>query len=160
MKRDFDPRLLVQWLGPKGAIAGLEYSREFTVRRLQKIAEAMNLEIKRNITKNELINIIIAEASRRIDKPVAALFEMGKDEIIAYFEGRDVGSSELLGLLKELDLSPPRKNSRKSLIEFAARELSETGRFMRIAGNRPYIEQAKSSQQKIGVRTTAESSCK
>jgi hypothetical protein len=147
MKQDFDLRLLVRWLGPKGASAGLEHSREFTVQRLQETAEALNLEVKRNATKTELIDIIIAEASRRIDKPVAALFEMGKDELVAYFEDRNVESPELLDLLKQLDISPRRKDSRRSLIEFAARELSETGRFMRIAGNTPHIEPTESSQK-------------
>lgn len=147
MKQDFDPRVLVRWLGPKGASAGLEYSREFTVQRLQEIAEKLNLEVKRSATKTELIEIIIAEASRRIDKPLAALFEMGKDDLVAYFEDRDVESPELLDLLKQLDLSTNRKDSRKSLIEFAARELSETGRFMRIAGNKPHIKPDKSSQK-------------
>ncbi len=160
MKRDFDPRLLVRWLGPKGASAGLEHSREFTIQRLQEVAEALNLEVKRNATKTELIDIIITDASRRIDKPVAALFQMGKDELVAYFEDRDVESSELLELLKQLDVSPRRKDSRKSLIEFAARELSETGRFMRIAGNTPHGEQTESSQQKVQPGSTPEPSAK
>ncbi|OQY54017.1 MAG: hypothetical protein B6245_21985 [Desulfobacteraceae bacterium 4572_88] len=147
MKLNFDPRLLVQWLGTRGAIAGLERSGKFTVQCLQEISKALNIEFKRNATRAELIDIIIAEASRRIDKPVDALFEMDKDELVAYFEDRDVESPELLDLLKQLNLSPRRKESRKSLIEFAAHELSETGRFMRIARNRPHTGQAKSLQQ-------------
>jgi hypothetical protein len=70
---------------------------------------------------------------------------MSKDDLIEYFEDCDVESSELLDLLKKLDVTPRPKESRKSLIQFVAQEFSETGRFMRIAGSLPNIEPARSS---------------
>ncbi|XCN71518.1 MAG: hypothetical protein Q3M24_14485 [Candidatus Electrothrix aestuarii] len=141
MEEKFDSRMLVQWLGTKGAIAGLEHSKEFTIQRLQNILIDQQLEFKKKATKNELIEILIADASKRIDKPVESLYEMDKEALVAYFEDRKVESPELLDLLKQLDLSPRSKESRRTLIEFAAHEISETGRFMRIAGTRDHNKQ-------------------
>jgi len=58
---------------------------------------------------------------------------MEQGEIIRYFD-IDIGveTEELLDFLKQLDLDPGREG-RSNLVRFVARELTETGRFKRIA---------------------------
>jgi transcriptional regulator with XRE-family HTH domain len=124
-------RLLVNWLGAEGASAGLRNSRKYTVDTLARIANDLGIEVDPKPKRNELIDEVVRIASKRIDKPVESLASMGHDELVRYFEEIEVESSELLDLLKQLDLNPGREG-RRNLLEFVARELSETGRFMRI----------------------------
>jgi hypothetical protein len=102
---------------------------------LRHIAES-SLEIKlpEKTNRQQWIDEIVKIASRRIEKPIHELFEMDQQALLDYFECIEVESAEILDVLKELDVSP-RSDGRRSLLEFAARELSETGRFMRISGN-------------------------
>ena len=62
------------------------------------------------------------------------LFEMERDELVRYFDDVDVETEELLELLRELDVKV-RYKGRRRIVDFVARELSETGRFRRIARN-------------------------
>ncbi len=129
-----DVRLLVRWLGVEGARAGLSQSKRITIDALRKMAEALNLNLPEKITRQQLIDELVKVGSRRIDKSIDELFSMEHGALLDYFEHIEVEPAELLDLLKELDLTPRRREGRRSLLEFAARELSETGRFMRIAG--------------------------
>jgi hypothetical protein len=130
---DIDPRQLVRWLGVDGARAGLLQSKRITIDVLRKIASNLNLKLPEKTTRQQFVDEIISLASRRIDKSLDELFSMDHRELLEYFDRIDVEPSEVLDILKELNLKP-RKESRKNILEFAARELSETGRFMRIAG--------------------------
>jgi|GEM_PF-915050 len=130
-----DVRLIVRWLGPEGAIAGLDKSRHMTVDVLTKIGTALGLSWTKLPGRAQMIAEIVRVANKRIQKPVDELVRMSKDEIINYLDGVEPGREELLDLLKAIDVTPS-KEGRKTLIEFAARELSETGRFMRIASPR------------------------
>lgn len=130
---DIDPRQLVRWLGVDGARAGLLQSKQITIEVLRKIASNLNLKLPEKTTRQQFVDEIISLASRRIDKSLDELFSMDHRELLEYFDRIDVQPSEVLDILKELNLKP-RKESRKNILEFAARELSETGRFMRIAG--------------------------
>lgn len=98
------------------------------------MAQKSGIDIGKKVTRRELIDELVRVASKRIDKPIDELFEMDHDDLVRYFDEREVETAELLDLLKELELSPDRK-TRKNVIEFAARELAETGRFRRIARN-------------------------
>ena len=129
-----DARLLVRWLGVEGARAGLLHSKRMTIESLRKMANALKLAMPEKTTRQQLIDELVKVASRRIDKSIDELFSMEQEELLQYFESMDVEPAELLDLLKEMNLTPRRKEGRRSVIEFAARELSETGRFMRIAG--------------------------
>lgn len=139
--QDIDIRLLVHWLGVQGAKAGLKGSRSITVEILNRLAKELRIELSKRATRQELIDEIVRVASKRIDKSVDDLYQMQQDEIIHYFDDIGVESGELLDLLKQLDLKPSREG-RRDLIRFVARELSETGRFMRIAskGKPPHSE--------------------
>lgn len=130
---DIDVRLLVRWLGPEGARAGLEKSKTCTVEVLRRLAEALGVPTPgKSMNRQQLIDDIVRIANRRIDKPLADLVRLQEDELVDYFERVDPDREELLELLKGIDAAPG-KESRKGLIRFAARELSETGRYIRIA---------------------------
>lgn len=134
VRQDVDVRLLARWLGAAGARAGLLASRQCTVEALADMAQKSGIDVGKKVTRRELIDELVRVASKRIDKPIDELFEMDHDDLVRYFDEREVETAELLDLLKELELSPDRK-TRKNVIEFAARELAETGRFRRIARN-------------------------
>lgn len=130
---DIDARQLVRALGVDGARAGLLQSKRITIDLLRKMASEVNLKLPEKTTRQQLIDEIVKVASRRIDKSLDELFSMDHRQLLEYFERIEVEPSEVLDILKELNLRP-RKESRRNVLEFAARELSETGRFMRIAG--------------------------
>jgi len=127
-----DVRLLFQWLGSEGTKAALTTSRRCSVKVLRSIAEGLGCVLNRDLSRQQLINEIIEVAGKRIDRPLEALYQMSYEELVDYFTGIGVETKELLELLKELDVQPHRDGLR-SLIDFAAQQISETGRFMRIA---------------------------
>jgi hypothetical protein len=127
-----DVRLLVEWLGVQGARAGLEHSRVCTNDNLVHIARELGISASKGTRRKELVTEIVRVAGRRIDKPIEELMRMERDELVAYFEGMRVDTEELVELIKQLNLNP-RDHGRRSLIEFAAQELSETGRFLRVS---------------------------
>ncbi|MGH7436533.1 MAG: hypothetical protein ACRENE_12740 [Polyangiaceae bacterium] len=130
----FDIRLLVRWLGSQGAKAGLERSKIFTTESLGKIGDGLGLKFAKSTTRLEMIEAVVRAANKRIDRPVEQLMKMSREELVAYFQKVEPEREELLDLLKEIDAIPS-KDGRTGLIDFAARELSETGRFIRIASS-------------------------
>lgn len=132
VKQDLDVRLLTRWLGAAGAKAGLLESRRWTVEALAEMARNLGIEVTKRVTRQELIDDIVRVGSRRIDKSIDELFEMERDDLVHYFDENGVETEEILDLLENLGLRPDRKG-RKNVINFAARELAETGRFRRIA---------------------------
>ena len=135
LQDEIDVRALTRWLGPEGARAGLEKSKTCTVDVLRRIAEKLGAPAQpKGASKQQLIEDIIRIANRRIDRPLSELVKLREEELVAYFEKVDPDREELLDLLKEIDAAPG-KESRKGLMHFAARELSETGRYIRIAGS-------------------------
>ena len=157
VRQGVDVRLLARWLGAAGAKAGLLASRQCTVEALAEIAKQSGIDVGKRVTRRELIDELVRVASKRIDKSIDELFEMNHDELVRYFDEREVETAELLDLLKELELSPDRK-TRKNVIEFAARELAETGRFRRIAGNQRRVASGAALRQPElhhGARTSS-----
>jgi len=104
-----------------------------TVDALRKVAHSLGVKVAEKATRNTIVDELIRVANRRIDKPMDELMAMDREQLVRYFESVDAEPPELLDILRQLDLSP-RKESRRGLIELAAREISETGRFQRIAG--------------------------
>ncbi len=133
--KQIDTRQLVRWLGVEGARAGLMQSKQLTIDVLRTMAESLEIKLPEKTNRQQWIDEIVKVASRRIDKSIQELFEMDERSLLDYFERLDVESAEILDVLKELDVHP-RREGRRSLLEFAARQLSETGRFMRIAGTK------------------------
>lgn len=132
---EIDVRALIRWLGPEGARAGIDKSKVCTIEVLRRVAEKLGLSsAPKSVTRQQLVDDIIQIANRRIDRPLAELMRLREEELVSYFEKVNPDREELLDLLKEID-AVPTKESRKGLMHFAARELSETGRFIRIAGS-------------------------
>ena len=130
--REIDARQLVHWLGSEGAKAALISSKRCTVKILRNIAERLHCSLNKEMTRQNLIDSILEVASKRIDKPLEVLFQMSENELVKYFTQIEVEPKELLELLKELEIQPHREGLR-SLIDFAAQQISETGRYIRIA---------------------------
>lgn len=129
-------RLLVRWLGAQGAKAGILDSKLWPIDALKAQAAELGLKVTDKITRKELIDELIRVANKRINKSLDELYSMDEAQIKDYFTCIGVESEELLELLKIVNLSPRREGT-GSLIAYAARELAETGRFMRIAGKIP-----------------------
>jgi len=130
-----DAKLLVQWLGTAGAKAGLMQSKTCTIEALGALVKSLGLTPAKPTSRTQLIDDIVKAASKRIDKPLDELYQLSNEDLLAYFHKIEPTSEELLDLLRELDLTP-KKEGHKGLMELAARELSETGRFRRIASSR------------------------
>jgi hypothetical protein len=127
-------RELVRWLGPQGAKAGLVQSKLLTVDVLALLAKSMGLSPSKSASRQQLAEEIVKLANRRIEKSLDELFSLSKEELLEYFLRVEPTSEELLDLLRSLDLNP-KKEAHRGLMELAARELSETGRFKRIASS-------------------------
>jgi hypothetical protein len=108
-------------------------SEFWTVDALKDAAGGLGVRFADKATRKEMIEEIVRVANRRIQKPLEELYTMGFEQLRNYLDSAGAEPEELLELLKDLNLKP-RREGRKNLIDFAARELSETGRFMRIAG--------------------------
>lgn len=109
-----DVRLLVRWLGYDGAKAGLEKSKSCTVETLREVAIGLGIDVPSKPKRQDLVGEIIRIASRRIDKSVDEMQRMQREELVRYFEEREVEPHELLELLKNLDMDPGRQRSSKS----------------------------------------------
>jgi len=133
LSKTFDIRQLVRWLGSDGARAGLLQSKVMTVESLQKVAQSLGIRLPAKTNRNAIVDEIVRIANRKIEKSLDELLAMDQEQLVEYFERVNVEAPELLDILKQLDLSP-QKEGRRRLIELAAKEISETGRFQRIAG--------------------------
>jgi len=132
---NIDIKVLVGWLGRGGAISGLEKSRKLTIDDLRAMAVDAGIETTSKLKRSEIINLLVKEAAKRINKTLDDLYEMNREELIAYFEDVEVEAPELVDLLKTIDITPG-KESRKNLVELVATEISETGRFIRISSRK------------------------
>jgi hypothetical protein len=133
MENKFDIRCLVMCLGSQGAKAGLNESKLWNVEALKSAATGLGVKFQDKTTRKEMIEEIVRIANKRIQKPLDELYTMDAEQLKTYLDSTGAEPEELLELLKDLNLTP-RREGRKNLIDFAARELSETGRFMRISG--------------------------
>ncbi len=110
-------------------------SKLWNVEDLKIVATRLGVKFPDKATRKEMIGEIVRVANKRIQKPLEELYTMDYEQLKTYLDSIGAEPEELLELLKDLNLTP-RLEGRKNLVEFAARELSETGRFMRIAGKR------------------------
>ena len=122
---------LVDWLGPDGAIAGLEGSN-ITVSELCDIAIHLGLNVDKRMKRIEIIIDIVNQNSIRIEKTEEELLNMSREDIRNYFVIRKVSREELLKLLLQFDIRPARGDM-ANLMDFAAREISDVGMYQRIA---------------------------
>ena len=132
MTMPLDVSILSDWLGPEGAIAGLERSN-LTNAELMVLARERGLQVDSKSARRMLAIELVMSPLRRIDKPAEFLMRMSTDELKRYFLDRLVSNAELLKILAELGIAPKGK-LRIKLSDYAAREITELGMFQRVAG--------------------------
>ena len=133
--RDVNVEKLIEWLGPDGAIAGLEHSN-ITVSELYELGIRCGLALEKKTRRGDIIVDLVHSNSVRIDKTTDQLLAMNRDELNNYFETRKVSRTELLKLLAQFDIRPA-GSDRVNLADFAAREISDVGMYQRVAKGRP-----------------------
>lgn len=126
--------VLVQWLGPDGAIAGLEAS-PLTVADLIQLASEANIPVDRKMTRSEIIIEVVNYKVRRVNISPEQMMSMTPKELHQYFRERRPSRSELIGILSELGVRPS-SHSGRNLMSFAAREIAELGVYERVARGR------------------------
>ena len=125
---------LIDWLGREGAIAGLEHSR-LTVEELLRLARMHGLNVDNKMRRNDIIDELVNSKVSLIEKTDDDLMAMSSDELMRYFEIRRVSRTEILRLLARFGIRPG-SEYKKSLRDFAAREISDFGMFQRVAKGR------------------------
>ena len=122
---------LIEWLGPDGAIAGLEGSN-VTVAELYDMAIHHRLTVEKRTKRGDIIVDLVNRNSIRIDKTTEELLGMNRDDLRNYFRNRKVSRTELLKLLSQFDICPT-PGDKVNLMDFAAREISDFGMYQRVA---------------------------
>ncbi|MET1111430.1 MAG: hypothetical protein ABWX67_07900 [Allosphingosinicella sp.] len=126
---------LTEWLGPDGAVAGLDRS-ELTNSELMMMARGNGINIDSKTPRRQIVIELVMGPLDRIDQPIEALLEMSRAELLRYFADRLVSSRELRNLLESLGI-PPKGKLRAKLAEFAANEISDLGMYQRVAKGHP-----------------------
>ena len=122
---------LIEWLGPDGAIAGLEGSN-VTVSELCEMGVRHGLTVERRTKRGDIIVDLVNRNTTRIDKTTEELLAMNCDDLSNYFRNRKVSRTELLKLLSQFDIRPT-PGDKANLMDFAAREISDVGMYQRVA---------------------------
>ena len=129
--KDINVEKLIEWLGPDGAIAGLEGSN-LTVLELYEMAVRHGLTAERRTKRGDIIIDLVNRNSIKIDKTADELLAMNRDDLGDYFKNRKVSRTELLKLLSQFDIRPA-PGDKVNLVDFAAREISDVGMYQRVA---------------------------
>ena len=79
---------LVEWLGPNGAIAGLERSN-ITVSKLCGMAIRSGFTVDKGTRRRDIIVDLVNRNFNRIDKSTDELLAMNYDELCKYFRDRE-----------------------------------------------------------------------
>lgn len=125
---------LISWLGVDGAKAGLDKS-DLTIAEILDLAHGKKPSLNSKIKRIEAIDAVVELTRQQIYKKPDELMEMDVDAIKSYFSEYRFSKQELLVLLETMDIRPSGE-ARKKLNDFAAREISEIGRFRRVAHGR------------------------
>lgn len=129
--REVNIQQLIEWLGPDGAIAGLEGS-DITVSQLHEMAIHHGLAVDKKMKRSDIIVDLVNRNSTRIEKTVDELLGMNRDDLRDYFRDRKVSKTELLSLLSQFGIRPM-YGDKANLMDFAAREISDLGMYQRVA---------------------------
>ena len=103
--KDINVEKLIEWLGPDGAIAGLEGSN-LTVLELYEVAVRHGLTVERRTKRVDIIIDLVNRNSIKIDKTTDELLSMNRNDLGDYFKSRKVSRTELLKLLSQFDIRP------------------------------------------------------
>lgn len=149
-----DIKQLVDLVGREAAIFALEKSKKINTQALIDLARSIGLSLKMKDSKTNISTQIVQEVDKHIDKSLDELKKMSKDDLILYFEKVECHQDELIELLKNIDLKAQVK-THKTLIEFAAGQISSLGIFERLSNHEgkklgdqaSLIENGKDNQQ-------------
>lgn len=122
---------LIEWLGPEGAVAGLDKSHH-TNAELMILARSSGVSVDSKTARRQIAIETIMTRIQRVDKDTDQLLAMSREELVRYFNDRLVSTSELRTLLEKLEIAP-RGKMRAKLVDFAANEISDLGMYQRIA---------------------------
>lgn len=125
---------LVDWLGPEGAVAGLDKS-DLSNADLMMIARREGIEVEAKASRKQLAIELVMSRVERVDKNIGQLMELSRDELKRYFSERMVSNAEMFQLLRKMEIAPSRK-IRGRMIDFAANEISDLGMYSRVAKGR------------------------
>ena len=127
-----DIKTLVEIVGRQGAHIALSRSDKIRAEELLKTAENLGIRLPKRTPKSEVAIAIVKHVDHRIDKSVDDLKQLSAPEILQYFSDVDPDTEEISELLLSIDIKN-RISSRKSLFEFAAKQISSLGVFERLA---------------------------
>ena len=127
-----DIKTLVEIVGRQGAQVALSRSDKIRVEELLKTAEDLGIRLPKRTPKPEVAIAIVKHVDRRIGKSLDDLQQLSESEILQYFSDVDPDAEEIIELLLSIDIKN-RIRSRKSLFEFAAKQIGSLGVFERLA---------------------------
>jgi hypothetical protein len=127
-----DIKTLIDWLGLEGAKAGLEFSN-MSVAELRSMAEVQGVRTPAKARRAQIVEQLMLIADQKIDKTLDEMLSMSSEGLLDYFDRNRPSRTELLRVLEKLDFHPG-SEAQKSLYKYAARQISETGMFKRVAG--------------------------
>lgn len=137
-----DLTLLIAWLGVEGAKAGLDKS-DLTISEIMDLDSSHKLSPSSKLRRPEVIELVIENRRKELYKSPDELMDMDVEAIKSYFSEYRFTKEELLRLLESMDIRPSGE-ARKKLNDFAAREISEIGRFKRVAHGKSSSDSPKS----------------
>lgn len=129
---------LISWLGVEGAQAGLDKS-DLTISEILDLMPGDKPPVNSKMRRLEVIDIVIEFKRKELYKSPEELMDMDVDALKLYFSDYRFTRQELLTLLETLDIRPSGE-ARKKLNDFAAREISEIGRFRRVAHGKSMVD--------------------
>jgi|1185.fasta_scaffold410779_1 hypothetical protein len=126
-----DVKVLIEWLGPKGAKAALQASN-LSLRQLIELTKQKKLPMSPKPTRDELANELVFSNAKVIEKSADQLMSMTRDEVLKYLKRTRPSRSEILALLATQGVDVKSEAS-KNLMKFAAQELSDLGMYQRVS---------------------------
>ena len=152
-----DIKTLVEIVGRQGAQVALSRSDKIRVEELLKTAEHLGIRLPKRTPKAEVAIAIVKHVDRRIGKSLDDLKQLSDSEILQYFSDIDPDTEEIIELLLSIDIKN-RIRSRKSLFEFAAKQISSLGVFERLAHPSDSIQAAKRNTELSSLRVSGNDS--
>lgn len=131
MKSDVDIDRLIEWLGPKGAVAGLDNS-EMTASELYNIAVERDLNLEKKSSRHDLVCDIVNSKKRLITEDAQELTELSRAELEELVRVRNVSATEMKAALDELGIRS-RRLTRSKLIDFFVNEIADMGMYQRVS---------------------------
>ena len=125
---------LVSLVGRSGAMHALAGSDTLSVNELRKLGRSLGLATSKS-PKRELAELVVRAVDKRIAMPLEELEALSRDELRDYLNSTDCDAEELKELLAQAVVPIQGKMSRKSLLEFAAIQISNLGMYKRISAS-------------------------